>query len=954
MIEIEQVRRFLIGGFLTGICIMFCCWNCCAQVTIEGNLQDQITGESLIGASVIMKGTTIGTVTDFDGNFVLDVPRDPPFTLVFSYIGFNTQEKEITNASEKLKISLEEQSFTIGEVQIIQSRISEKVKESPQTIEAMDIIAIKETPSANFYDGLGNLKGVDLTTASLGFTIINTRGFNSTSPVRSLQTIDGVDNQAPGLNFSLGNFLGSPELDVQKVELVVGANSAYYGPNAFNGVIAMVTKDPFIHQGLSLQFKAGERGLLDGGFRYAKAFGSEKGKEKFAFKVNFNYMQANDWEAENYDEVYRENAEDYLGVTNPGGYDAVNIYGDEHVGRQSFAFDHTSPALQINFPGLGVVHRRGYKEIDLVDYGTQNLKMGAALHYKIQDDVQVIGSMLYGTGTTVYQGENRLSLRGIKFYQPKLEISKRNKWFLRGYYTQEDDGDTFDSYFTASKLVNAASDGVEWIKNYRNFWRGTAPSSAMWDNDFEEEVENFPGWAEAAAPGAFDIDAANTVLANHQAELTSFHAETQAFTNSYADGGAGVVPFYEPGTARFDSLFNLITTSTERNPAEGELGGTGFYDESALWHVHGEYKFNPTFGDITVGGNFRQFRPDSRGTIFNDTASLITNNEFGSYIGLEKKVLDKRLKLSASMRADKNQNFDLLFSPAISGVYTLTEKTIVRISFSSAIRNPTLTDQYFFYDVGPAILLGNKDGVEDLVTTESFLTFLGEGGTPLDLEYFNIDPIQPEKVLSGELGVRSTIGTQVYLDASYYLNSYTDFIGYRVGADVSLIGSNFTDVQFYRVATNSDQRVFSQGFSLGLNYYFGQYYSLNGNYSWNQLTTQVDDPIIPAFNTPEHKFNIGVNARNMIVNLGDKKLRGIGFNVNYKWVEGFLFEGSPQFTGEIPTYALLDGQVNYKVPRINSTFKIGATNLLNNKVIQVYGGPAVGRLAYASVSVDLK
>lgn len=123
----------------------------------------------------------------------------------------------------------------------------------------MDLLAIKATPSDNFYDGLGSMKGVDLTAASLGFKIINMRGFNSTSPVRSLQIIDGVDNQAPGLNFSLGNFLGSSELDVNKVDLVVGASSAFYGPNAFNGVISMETKNPFFHKGLSASLKFREK-----------------------------------------------------------------------------------------------------------------------------------------------------------------------------------------------------------------------------------------------------------------------------------------------------------------------------------------------------------------------------------------------------------------------------------------------------------------------------------------------------------------------------------------------------------------------------------------------------------------------------------------------------------------------------------------------------------------------
>ena len=131
----------------------------------------------------------------------------------------------VVESNKRVSVSLEEDAVVITGVEVTGSRISDKQKESPLTVEAMDLIAIKETPAADFYDGLGSLKGVDLTAASLGFKVVNTRGFNSTSPVRSLQIIDGVDNQAPGLNFSLGNFLGTSELDVNKVELVVGASS---------------------------------------------------------------------------------------------------------------------------------------------------------------------------------------------------------------------------------------------------------------------------------------------------------------------------------------------------------------------------------------------------------------------------------------------------------------------------------------------------------------------------------------------------------------------------------------------------------------------------------------------------------------------------------------------------------------------------------------------------------
>jgi hypothetical protein len=190
------------------------------------------------------------------------------------------------------------------------------------------------------------------------------------------------------------------------------------------------------------------------------------------------------------------------------------------------------------------------------------------------------------------------------------------------------------------------------------------------------------------------------------------------------------------------------------------------------------------------------------------------------------------------------------------------------------------------------------------------------------------------------------------VDASYYYSSYTDFIGYQLGLDVTFAGVNGgipTSVLGYRVASNARDVVTTQGFSIGVNYFFNKGITFNGNYSWNVLNTQTDDPIIPAFNTPAHKFNLGLSGRD--VSIGN--LKHLGFSVNYKWIEGFLFEGSPQFTGFIDTYDLLDVQVNRYFSSIKSTFKIGASNVLNNKVFQVYGGPRIGRMAYFSWLFEL-
>ena len=168
------------------------------------------------------------------------------------------------------------------------------------------------------------------------------------------------------------------------------------------------------------------------------------------------------------------------------------------------------------------------------------------------------------------------------------------------------------------------------------------------------------------------------------------------------------------------------------------------------------------------------------------------------------------------------------------------------------------------------------------------------------------------------------------------------------------MSDQLTALQAYRVASNADSTVTTQGFSIGLNYFFKKFIAISGNYSWNKLKkTGTEDPIIPAFNTPEHKFNLGVSGRDCVTKIAGKRLTKFGFSINYKWIQGFTFEGSPQFTGFVPTYDLLDCQINKFFPKLDMTVKLGASNVLNKKRFQVYGGPYIGRLAYVSLVFEL-
>ena len=903
---------------------------------ISGIIREASTNESIIGASVLLKGTTNAVTTDIDGKFEIVTESKPPYILVVSFIGFEPQEIKVPESNSVVSIKLKSKEINLKDVTVTGSRISEKQREAPLTVESMDIIAIKECPQNSFYEALGSLKGVDLTSASLGFTIVNTRGFNSTSPVRSLQLIDGVDNQSPGLNFSLGNFLGSSELDVLKVDMIAGASSAYYGPNAFNGVISMTTRSPFIKPGLEVSFKVGERDLKETALRFAQVFKNKDGIQKFGYKLNMFYMQANDWEANNLSASFDSKDP----VNNPGGYDAVNRYGDEDITGANNAM---SLSQQAQYPGLKRWYRTGYSEKDIVDYHSQNFKAAVALHYKLSDSVEAILASNFGTGTTVYQGDNRYSLKDILFFQNRIEVRKENKFFVRAYATNEDAGKSYDAVFTAILMQDAAKNDAQWSKDYRNYW--------IFNNIFNR-AHNLPGFPPYQFP--YDTAQANAVMAQYSDTVNAWHNGAENYSNNGALSAENQA-FFTPGTERFDSLLKSVTSRKTFKE-----GGSGFYDKSALYHLQGEYKFTPSVMDIIVGSNFRMYKPNSQGTIFSDTASeKIENKEFGIYLGLEKKFYDDKLKINITSRLDKNDNFSLLFSPALSAVYVTKSNHVFRVSFSAAIRNPTLSDQYLYYNVGRAILLGNITGYDSLASIPSLPLYLNSSNLDRSLiQYFNVSPVKPEKVKTIEAGYRATLFNNLFMDVNYYFSFYTDFIGYKIGAKLVFQDPPFTNrlksFTVYRIASNANDLVVTQGGSIGLNYYFKKFYAFTANYSYNYLDRRgSSDPLVPAFNTPVNKFNIGFNARDIDTYIYKWHIKNIGFNINYKWIQGFRYEGSPQFTGNVDTYDVVDVQLNYKLKYLKSTFKIGASNFLNNKVYQVYGGPLVGRLAYFSILVNI-
>ena len=313
-----KIYLFIVSLFFCGITY--------AQTSISGSVKDS-KNQPIPGANVKVVGDSAGTVTDGDGNFSLSTSKKPPFDIEVSSVGYGSTTATVTANNQKVNVSLSEQQTQLDEIVVSASRAPEKVRESPVTIERMTIKDVKRTASPTFYDGLENLKEVQMNTSSMSFKSINTRGFATVANTRFMQLVDGMDNSSPLLNFVLGNLIGVSDIDVASVELLPGASSALYGANAFNGILFMNSKSPFKYQGISAYAKYGQTNQRAAGANEYYDYGvraAHKFNDFFAAKANFTYMNGTDWWATDYTDKTVEGRD-----RSHHNYNGMNVYGDE-------------------------------------------------------------------------------------------------------------------------------------------------------------------------------------------------------------------------------------------------------------------------------------------------------------------------------------------------------------------------------------------------------------------------------------------------------------------------------------------------------------------------------------------------------------------------------------------------------------------------------------------------
>ncbi len=901
---------------------------------ISGKIQDSLNSQVLAGASIRIKGTLTGTVAGEDGSFQIKTGRSLPITLVVTSIGYKTQEFYITDKNKSdISISLHAQSLLVDQVVVTASRVSESILRSPVTIEKLDLRSIKESPAPSFFDALENVKGVQMTTLSLGFKVPNTRGFSGTTNSRFLQMVDGVDNISPGIGAPIANAVGPTELDIESVELIPGAASALYGLNAVNGISNMKTKSPFQYQGLGVYVKTGVN-HVDGkdhdpalfseyAIRYAKAV-----SKIFAFKINASISRGTDWIAGNYHDQYYDagNKTNLALVSSNPAADLINRYGDEY----------NSDLKTITLQGKKYdVSRTGYREKDLTDYALKNTKLDAALFFKLSKQTELSYSYRIGVATNNYQRGNRVRLDGETIQQHVLSL-KGEDFTLKAYYTSENTGNNSFNYRPLAENIDLAfKKPGRWYADYTN--------------------------------------AFNAAFLNNGGNVSASHDAARAA----ADQGR-----FQPGTRAFDSVRNQIIHTNNWDTVGAQL-----LLKSAFLHLEGQYDWSKIipYLQVLTGFNYRKYIVTPDGNNYVNPASFADPKQsgadfyyysFGGFLQASKNLLDERLKISASLRIDESEYFSPKLNPRIAVVYSPNEHHFFRSSFQNGYRFPTLFEGFAYVNNGGVRRLGGLRvtsghlGVfENSYINTSVTAFKNAVNADINngisqsaaitseqgrLVKSTYQYIQPEHINSWELGYKGVLmDNRLFIDLDYYFSAYNNFIGqldvtqpYKgtIGVDDSTAVYAYNggkQVNKFKMWTNSKSLVTNQGVEAGLTYNFYKKFNITTNVSYAAIASiSSSDAFTPAFNTPSWITNISLGNREVLPNTG--------FNIGWHYQTAFYWN-SPLATGTVPAYGTIDAQVNYRVPAWSSVLKLGATDIFNHRYYQYIGGPTIGGFYYLTI-----
>ena len=266
-----------------------------SQSQVSGSVSDSDNMAGIPGVNVVIEGTSVGTVTDFDGNFVLNSNQAPPFNLVISYVGYSAQTVSITSSGQDISVSLSA-GQNLEEVVISAGRKEQKVLEAPASISVISARTIENSP--NVTDPvrlLANTAGVQIQQQTANTLNVEMRAGSGVFGTSTFLVKDNRYMVTPSAGLFQSYQAGLSNLDLATVEVVRGPAGVLYGPGVTSGVVHFRTKSPIDYPGNSMSVWAGEMAAIGTEIRVAQA----NNDKTFGWKINAKVSMGDDFVYDN-------------------------------------------------------------------------------------------------------------------------------------------------------------------------------------------------------------------------------------------------------------------------------------------------------------------------------------------------------------------------------------------------------------------------------------------------------------------------------------------------------------------------------------------------------------------------------------------------------------------------------------------------------------------------------
>ncbi len=965
--------------------------------TIKGKVTDGDSGEPLIGAQIIVEGTTTGTVTDFDGKYELSVPNDA--NLLFKYVGY--EDKVMAISGDVMNVKMGSSSIILNEAVVSASRRKEKILDAPASISTIDSKAIANKVPVTATDILKDVNGVDIVQSGLTSSNVVVRGFNNIFSGSLLSLVDNRIAAVPSLAVNAYQMIPNSNDDIEKIEVLRGPASALYGPNSADGVMHMITKSPIEHPGtkvsLGVGFRSkiegengeipfigtgnpdyrprfdnesmGDRMILTGDLRHAGKFDVGDNGMKIGYKISGTYMQGDDWK--------------YNDISEP---DSIIRSVQGTAGEQPLLANG-----EIDPEGVGELVSNGRDE-DVSKYG-----LDGRVDFRFNSDTELILSAGFNSARNVEMtGIGSAQTDNWRYTYTQARLRHKNL-FIQGFVNSSDAGDeTFllrsgNAIYDKSKLwVGQIQHSYSPMKKM-NFVYGfdallTRPDTKNTINGRFEDDDDINQLG-VYLQGDYDVSPKLTLLAALRAD-----------THNYVDGvflsprGAIV---YKPTTKQtFRLTYNRAFGSPSSNNLFLDLLQFSFPGDVLNIRVSGNQAgFNYNYADNPYFDNQRlpQFRastnPNPAIPVPDANTYYHVGDAAGGSVGWQAVIEVLRgqfLALSPDNATTINSIVDSVIPKELNNVdQVVKDLNLTALAYEDSDWKNISDVGSMRHTVTTAYELGYKGIIGDklFVTLDGYRSDIKDFVSPVTLISPSVllDPVSLEAELFDVIGVTGGGGTydqfiaaagpvvgpvihQTLVDllegteaepAEYLVERNGDpideLVNIAYGAVQQLPIGSITPVQ----ANGSDMLVTYRnigdvtvyGLDLGLNYYLSDEVKIRANASWidkDSIAVEGAQFGYIALNAPKFKVGLGV----------DYTFSKIGLNVGarWRWQDDYP-ANSGAYVGRVEEIHDMDVNLAW-VPGFsqNTMVSLAVTNIYNNERQQFVGAPMIGRMALLRLS----